>query len=109
MARALAARCSASGRSSLIFLVVFGGIYGGMFSPTEGAAVGAVGTFVAGLAQRELDLPAIERCFVGTAETSAMVFMIFLGADMMNSALALTQMPANLAGWVGAAARCRRW
>ena len=47
---------------------------------------------------------AIERSFVGTAETSAMVFMIFLGADMMNSALALTQMPAQPGDWVGAPA-----
>ncbi len=85
----------------LIFLVVFGGIYGGIFSPTEGAAVGALGTFIAGLAQRELDLAGIKRSFYGTAETSAMVFMIFLGADMMNAALALTQMPARLADWVG--------
>ena len=83
-----------------IFLIVFGGIYGGVFSPTEGAAVGALCTLVAGLAQGELGLKALERCFVGAAETSAMVFMIFLGADMMNSALALTQMPANLAAWV---------
>jgi len=85
----------------VIFFVVFGGIYGGVFSPTEGAAVGAVGTFVAGVAQRELGLEGIKRSFLGTAETSAMVFMIFLGADMMNSSLALTQMPARLADWVG--------
>ena len=85
----------------VIFVVVFGGIYGGFFSPTEGAAVGAAGTFVAGVAQRELNLDGIKRSFLGSAETSAMVFMIFLGADMMNSALALTQMPANLAVWVG--------
>jgi tripartite ATP-independent transporter DctM subunit len=84
----------------VIFVVVFGGIYGGVFSPTEGAAVGAIGTFVAGVAQRELGLEGIKRSFYGTAETSAMVFMIFLGADMMNSALALTQMPARLADWV---------
>jgi C4-dicarboxylate transporter, DctM subunit len=83
-----------------IFVVVFGGIYAGVFSPTEGAAVGAVGTFVASLVQRELDLKGIKRSFVGTAETSAMVFMIFLGADMLNSALSLTQMPAALADWV---------
>lgn len=83
-----------------IFVVVFGGIYTGKFSPTEGAAVGAVSTFVAALAQRELTLEGIKRSFLGTAETSAMVFMIFLGADMMNSALALTQMPAGLAEWV---------
>ncbi len=84
----------------LIFLSVFGGIYGGIFSPTEGAAVGAVGTFLAGVGRRELDRAGIVRSFLGTAETSAMVFMIFLGADMMNAALALTQMPAALAQWV---------
>ena len=84
-----------------IFIVVFGGIYGGVFSPTEGAAVGAVATLVAGLAQRELSWAGLQRSFVGTAETSAMVFMIFLGADMMNASLALTAMPAALAEWVG--------
>ena len=85
----------------LIFLVVFGGIYGGWFSPTEGAAVGAVATFIFGVAQRELGLAAIGRSFLGAAETSAMVFLIFLGADMMNASLALTAMPAALADWVG--------
>jgi tripartite ATP-independent transporter DctM subunit len=84
----------------LIFVAVFGGIYGGIFSPTEGAAVGAAGTFLAGVGRRELDRAGIVRSFLGTAETSAMVFMIFLGADMMNAALALTQMPAALAQWV---------
>ena len=86
---------------AVIFVVVFGGIYGGVFSPTEGAAVGAIGTFAAALVRRELSLEGVKRSFLGTAETSAMVFMIFLGADMMNSALALTQMPAQLADWVG--------
>ncbi|MFN9506362.1 MAG: TRAP transporter large permease [Rubrivivax sp.] len=83
-----------------IFFIVFGGIYGGVFSPTEGAAVGAVATLLAGLFQRELTLEGVKRSFLGTAETSAMVFMIFLGADMMNASLALTQMPAALADWV---------
>jgi C4-dicarboxylate transporter DctM subunit len=84
-----------------VFVVVFGGIYGGFFSPTEGAAVGAVATFAVALLQRELNLEGIKRSFLGTAETSAMVFMVFLGADMINSALALTQMPSHLAAWVG--------
>jgi C4-dicarboxylate transporter DctM subunit len=86
---------------AVIFVLVFGGIYGGVFSPTEGAAVGALGTLLAGVARRELGLAAVKRSFLGAAETSAMVFMIFLGADMMNSALAITQMPAQLAAWVG--------
>ena len=85
----------------LIFLIVFGGIYGGVFSPTEGAAVGAVATFVAGWARGELRRAQIASSFLGTAETTAMVFLIFLGADMMNASLALTAMPAAVAAWVG--------
>ncbi len=85
-----------------IFLIVFGGIYSGIFSPTEAAAVGAVATFLAALARRELSRAGIVAAFTGTAETTAMVFMIFLGADMMNASLALTQMPARIAEWAGA-------
>ena len=85
---------------AIIFLVVFGGIYGGKFTPTEGAAVGAASTFIAALIKREIDWPKFKQCFYATAESSAMIFMIFLGADLMNSALALTQVPAQLAGVV---------
>jgi tripartite ATP-independent transporter DctM subunit len=80
-----------------IFVVVFGGIYGGLFTPTEAAGIGAAGTFVTAVAKRELGPAALQRAFLGTAETTAMVFMIFLGADMLNSALAVSQMPAVLA------------
>ncbi len=83
-----------------IFIVVFGGIYGGIFSPTEGAAIGALLTFAVGLARRELNTAGIKLALIASAETSAMVFMIFLGADMMNASLALTQMPAQIADWV---------
>ncbi len=86
---------------ALVFVIVFGGIYRGVFSPTEGAAVGAITTFVIALLQGELGLKGIQHSLVATAETSAMVFMIFLGADMMNATLALTAMPAALATWVG--------
>ena len=80
-----------------IFVAVFGGIYGGVFTPTEGAGVGAAGTFVTAVAKRELGLAGLKRAFLGTAETTAMVFLIFLGADMLNAALALSQMPTQLA------------
>ncbi len=83
-----------------IFIVVFGGIYGGIFSPTEGAAIGALLTFAVGLARRELNTAGIKLALIASAETSAMVFMIFLGADMMNASLALTEMPARIADWV---------
>ncbi len=83
-----------------IFLIVFGGIYGGFFTPTEGAGVGAASTFVAALLKREINWAKFKQCFYATAESSAMIFLIFIGADMMNSALALTQVPNQLAGVV---------
>jgi C4-dicarboxylate transporter DctM subunit len=86
-----------------IFLLVFGGIYGGWFTPTEGAAVGAAATFVAALAKREMTWQKFKHCFYATAQAAGMIFMIFIGADLMNGALALTQVPAQLAavvqGW----------
>ncbi len=89
------------GPIALIFLIVFGGIYGGIFTPTEGAAVGAFATFLAAVARGEMTLRHFAECFYQTAESAAMIFLIFLGADLMNSALALTQVPAQLAQLVG--------
>jgi C4-dicarboxylate transporter DctM subunit len=84
-----------------VFLIVFGGIYGGFFTPTEGAAVGAAATFVAALAKREITWAKFKHCFYDTAISSAMIFLIFIGADVMNASLALTQVPAQLAEVVG--------
>ena len=84
-----------------VFLIVFGGIYGGFFTPTEGAAVGAAATFVAALAKREITWAKFKHCFYDTAVSSAMIFLIFIGADVMNASLTLTQVPAQLADLVG--------
>ena len=86
----------------IIFIVVFGGIYGGFFSPTEAASVGAIATFLVALAKGELTWKGIHESFLGTASNTGMIFLIFLGADLLNSALALSQMPAQLAAWVSA-------
>jgi C4-dicarboxylate transporter, DctM subunit len=85
---------------AVIFALVFGGIYGGLFTPTEGAAVGAAATFLAALLKREMTWQKLKHCFYATAEASAMIFLIFIGADVMNAALALTQVPAQLASVV---------
>ena len=85
----------------IIFGLVFGGIYGGFFTPTEGAAVGAASTFVTALLKGEMTIAKFRECFYGTAVSAAMIFLIFIGADLMNSALALTQVPNQLAALVG--------
>ena len=89
------------GPIATIFLIVFGGIYGGIFSPTEGAAIGALSTGVAAVLKGEMSWEKFRNCFYATAESSAMIFLIFLGADLMNAALALTQVPNQLAQVVG--------
>jgi TRAP-type C4-dicarboxylate transport system permease large subunit len=62
--------------------------------------VGAALTLLVGLLKRELSPQGMRSALLGTAETTAMVFMIFLGADMMNATLALTEMPKLVAQWV---------
>jgi len=83
-----------------VFLLVFGGIYSGWFTPTEAAAIGAAATFIVAVARGELRLAGIKSCFYDTAMTSGMIFMLFLGADILNSTLALSQFPAALSGIV---------
>jgi len=83
-----------------VFILVFGGIYGGFFSPTEGAAVGAATAFLAALAKGEMTWEKFKHCFYGTATSSAMIFLIFIGADIMNSTLALTQIQHQLVGLI---------
>ena len=83
-----------------IFVVVFGGIYGGLFTATEGAAIGNLLTFAITLIKREMDRDKLLACIRTTAQTSGMIFLIFIGADMINAALALSQLPAQLAGIV---------
>jgi C4-dicarboxylate transporter, DctM subunit len=81
---------------AVIFLLVFGGIYAGWFNPTEGAAIGSAATLAVALARGEMGWAGFGRSLRDTAEVSAMIFLIFIGADVMNAALALTQMPVHL-------------
>jgi len=83
-----------------IAVMVVGGIYGGVFTPTESAAVGCMGVLAIGLMRRSLPLSDIRAALLGTAETTAMIFAILLGAEVFNAFLALTQAPDLLAMWV---------
>jgi len=83
-----------------IFLVVFGGIYGGVFTATEGAAIGNILTFAITLFRREMTRQKFVACIRTTAQTSGMIFLIFIGADMINASLALSQLPGQLADMV---------
>ncbi|WBU56664.1 TRAP transporter large permease [Paracoccus sediminicola] len=77
----------------LIFLLVIVGMYRGWFTPTEAAAIGAFGTFVLAVLHGGLRLNGLMDCLQGTARTTAMIFLILLGAEMFNAFLSATQTP----------------
>jgi len=78
------------------------GIYGGWANPTEAAAIGAAACGVIAVASGGMRMRGLIDSALGTAQSTAMIFLVLLGADMMNSALALSQMPVELANWVKA-------
>ncbi|MBD9527203.1 TRAP transporter large permease [Paracoccus sp. PAR01] len=77
----------------LIFALVIVGMYRGWFTPTEGAAVGAFGAGVLAILHGGMRLNELMACLRGTAQTSGMIFLIMLGAEMFNAFLAQTQTP----------------
>ncbi|AEQ50253.1 TRAP transporter large permease [Pelagibacterium halotolerans] len=83
-----------------IFVLVIGGIYTGIFTPTEAAAVGAAGTGLVALVSRSLSRKGLKEAILGTASSTAMIFLIVLGAASLNGFLALSQLPQFAAGWV---------
>jgi C4-dicarboxylate transporter DctM subunit len=84
----------------LVFLIVIGGIYGGYFTPTEAAAVGALATGCVAWSSGGLKGEGLMECIYGTATGTGMMFLILLGADTLNSFMAISQLPAEAAQWV---------
>jgi tripartite ATP-independent transporter DctM subunit len=84
----------------LLFLLVIGGIYTGVFTPTEAAAIGAVGTGLVALLSGSLNFRSFGAAMLGTASSTAMLFLIVLGAAALNTFLALSQLPQFLSAFV---------
>jgi len=84
----------------LVFGLVVGGIYAGWFTPTEGAAVGALGPAAIALTNRGLNGSTLLESFYTTARSSALIFLIVFGAAYYNGFLGLTQVPQELSAWV---------
>jgi tripartite ATP-independent transporter DctM subunit len=84
----------------LVAVMVVGGIYGGVFTPTEGAAFGAAAMLVVGISQGTLRWRGIIESLKQTAETSAMIFIILLGSEVFDAFLALSRLPETAADTV---------
>lgn len=84
-----------------LFVLVIGGIYTGVFSPTEAAGVGAFGAFIFALARRRLNWDNFKTSLRVTGKTSAMIFSILLGAIILGYFLSVSRLPFQLAGIIG--------
>jgi C4-dicarboxylate transporter DctM subunit len=84
----------------LLFFFVMGGMYGGLFTATEGAAMGAAGAFLIGLARQRLSRAAIMACLVESVRTTAAIFTIAIGAFLFGYFLVITQTTQNFSAFL---------
>ncbi len=84
----------------LIFLLVMGGMFFGLFTPTEAAAVGAFLTLVLALVRRQLSWQGFVQSLADTTRISCMVMVIVMGAVIFGHFMAITRVPFDLADWV---------
>ncbi|MDE2397275.1 MAG: TRAP transporter large permease, partial [Burkholderiales bacterium] len=82
--------------SLVLFVFVIGGLYGGVFTPTEAGGVGAGGAFVLGVLRRKLDRAGIRQALLQATRTAAAVFTVLIGALLFGYFLTITQTPQKL-------------
>jgi len=83
-----------------LFLLILGGILGGVFSPTEGGAIGAFGAFLLGLLRRRLSWGNLRVSLEETAKITTKLLMILIGVGVLSYFLAATRLPFALADLV---------
>ena len=84
----------------ILFVVVIGGIFGGLFTANEAAAIGAMLALLYLIFKRRFTIPVMIDCLRETVKTSGMIFLVLIGAYVFGSFLTITQMPQALAGFV---------
>jgi C4-dicarboxylate transporter DctM subunit len=84
----------------LLVIVVLGGIYGGFFTATEGAGIGAAGAFLFAVARRALTVRSTLEVLVESARTTAMLFTLLIAATIFANFVNFTSMPGDLKEWI---------
>jgi len=84
----------------LLFCFVIGGLYGGLFTPTEAGGMGAGGAFIIGVLRGRLDRPAIRRSLLQATRTAAAVFTVLIGALLFGYFLTVTQTPQKVTAFL---------
>ncbi len=84
----------------VLFIIVIGGIYTGIFTPTEAAGVGAFGALVITALKRKLTRDTFVLCLSETGKMTAFIFLIIIGAAVFSYFLALTGIPTSLSTFI---------
>ena len=84
----------------LLFIFVIGGLYGGLFTPTEAGGVGAGGALIIGVLRGRLGGVAIRRSLLQATRTAAAVFTVLIGALLFGYFLTVTQTPQNVTAFL---------
>jgi tripartite ATP-independent transporter DctM subunit len=82
-----------------LILIIIGGLYFGIFSPTEGASVGACGALILAVANGSYSWSALMNDLVETTKLTAIIFTILIGAFLFNNFLVIAGIPTIVAGW----------
>ena len=81
---------------AFLFVIVMGGIYGGVFTTTEGAGIGAFGAFIIALLRKSLNWSVTLDILIESARTTGMLFMILVGALVFANFVNFTTLPTDL-------------
>ena len=84
----------------VLFLLVIGGIYLGIFSPEEAAGIGASGALALALLARTMTWQVFVHCLMETVRTSSMIFTILIGAILFNNFLVFSAVPDAIGAWI---------
>ena len=83
-----------------LLVVVLGGIYGGIATPTEASAIGAAGAILLAAAYRALSLKMLTEALASTVRTTCMVTLIIIGAQILSTALTFSGVSREVSEWV---------
>lgn len=83
-----------------LFIIVMGGIYLGVFTPSEAAGIGAGGAFIIALLRRSLSVDALFHALIDTGRTTAMLFTVLIGALIFSDFITFAGLPAELLAFV---------
>jgi C4-dicarboxylate transporter DctM subunit len=84
----------------LLFCFVIGGLYGGLFTPTEAGGMGAGGAFLIGVLRGRLTRTDVRRSLLQATRTAAAVFTVLIGALLFGYFLAITQTPQKVTAFL---------